>query len=173
MLPEERTSLLSGGRVSKSDQRIVAYGSTDELNSFIGFLSAYDIHKDHKKNLLLIQNKLYHIGSLLAVRGEFTINIPGIGTNDVLKIEKEIDILNKQLPPLKIFIIPGGDKIVAQCHICRSICRRTEREVVKLSNSEHVDEIIINYLNRLSDYFFVLARKLAKENNTKEIACDY
>ena len=108
------TSLLSGGRVSKSDQRIVAYGSTDELNSFIGLLATFDIHEDHKKKLLLIQNKLYYIGSQLAAKDDLKLNIPKIDLSDVQMIEKEIDILNKQLPPLKVFIIPGGDKIVAQ-----------------------------------------------------------
>lgn len=166
------TSLLSGGRVSKSDQRINAYGSIDELNSFIGLLAAYTIQKNHKEFLLFIQNKLYNIGAQLAVRGKIKFKIPELKPSDVKKIETEIDFLNTQLPPLKVFIIPGGNKEVAQCHICRSVCRRAEREVVKLSINEEVDVIIINFINRLSDYFFVLARKLALESNIDEISSE-
>ena len=167
------TSLLSGGRVSKSDQRIIAYGSVDELNSFVGYLAAYYIDEKHKDILFFIQNKLYHAGALLAVRGENKFNIPEIKEKDIEFIEEEIDRLTKVLPALKAFIIPGGDKIVSVCHICRTVCRRAEREVVVLHQTENIDIRIINFLNRLSDYFFVLARKTAQENNTEEIACAF
>ena len=146
------TSLLSGGRVNKSDPRINAYGTVDELNSFIGLLSAYEINKIHKDLLLFIQNKLYHIGSQLAVRGELKFKIPELKLSDVETLENEIDRLNNLLPELKVFIIPGGSKEIAQCHICRSVCRRAEREVVKLAIDEKVEDLVIIFLNRLSDY---------------------
>ncbi len=162
------TSLFSGGRVSKSDLRIKAYGSTDELNSFIGLLAASDINIAHKKILLQIQNKIYNIGSILAVKGETTFSVPKIKPENIELLENEIDNLNKELPPLKDFIIPGGNIVTAQCHVCRSVCRRAEREVVELANSEKIDILVIQYLNRLSDYLFVLARKISKDTNAKE-----
>lgn len=167
------TSLLSGGRVSKSDLRINAYGSVDELNSFIGYLSAHKIDILHKEFLLTVQNKLYHMGSLLATKKKVSFKIPEITDKDTEIIENEIDKLNMELPPLKNFIIPGGDKMVSICHICRTICRRAERDVVTLNESEKIDLRMINYLNRLSDYFFILARKLAQENKINEIACTF
>lgn len=162
------TSLFSGGRVSKSGLRIKAYGSTDELNSFIGLLTASDINIAHKKILLQIQNKIYNIGSILAVKGETTFSVPKIKPEDIELLENEIDHLNKELPPLKDFIIPGGNIVTAQCHVCRSVCRRAEREVVELASSEKIDILVIQYLNRLSDYLFVLARKISKDTNAKE-----
>ncbi len=162
------TSLFSGGRVSKSDLRIKAYGSTDELNSFIGLLAASDINIAHKKILFQIQNKIYNIGSILAVKGETTFSVPKIKPENIELLENEIDNLNKELPPLKDFIIPGGNIVTAQCHVCRSVCRRAEREVVELANSEKIDILVIQYLNRLSDYLFVLARKISKDTNAKE-----
>ena len=167
------TSLLNGGRVSKSDNRISAYGTIDELNSFIGLLASNDIKENHQKDLLEIQNKLYHIGSMLAIRGNHNLKIPEITKEDVQSIEKNIDILNKKLPLLKVFIIPGGNQETALCHVCRSICRRAEREVVRLANKETTDVSIIQYLNRLSDYFFVLARTLSFESGLEERACKY
>lgn len=167
------TSLLNGTRVSKSDNRISAYGTIDELNSFIGLLASNDIKESHQKDLLEIQNKLYYIGSMLAIRGSHNLKIPEITKEDVQSIEKNIDLLNKKLPLLKVFIIPGGNQETAHCHVCRSICRRAEREVVMLANKETTDVSIIKYLNRLSDYFFVLARTLSFESGLEERACKY
>ena len=162
------TSLFTGERISKSDQRIKAYGSTDELNSFVGLLAASNINITHKKILIQIQNKLYNIGSVLAVKGETNFSIPEIKQKDIELLENEIDRLNKELPPLKDFIIPGGNIVTAQCHVCRSVCRRAEREVVELANNETIDILVIQYLNRLSDYLFVLSRKISKETNAEE-----
>lgn len=163
------TSLLSGERVEKSDIRINAYGTVDELNSFIGFLNALDLAKRHKMFLTEIQNKLFNLGSLLAVRKKVSFKIPEINEDDILLLESEIDSLNNDIPPLKNFIIPGGDIVSAQCHVCRSVCRRAERLVVEIGEKESVNEIVVKFLNRLSDYFFVLARKNIYEKTLSEI----
>ncbi|NPA44435.1 MAG: cob(I)yrinic acid a,c-diamide adenosyltransferase [Chlorobi bacterium] len=164
-----KTSLFSGGRVLKSDLRIKAYGSVDELNSFIGMLFACEIGHTFKDVLVKIQHKLYNLGSLLAVKGEVAYKLPKVEEKDVQFLENEIDNLNKMLPPLKDFILPGGNKQVAQCHICRTVCRRAERELVELAQSEGVDALLIMYLNRLSDYLFVLARVISKETGANEV----
>jgi len=164
-----KTSLFSGGRVNKSDLRIKAYGTTDELNSFIGMLRAYKIKESHKKTLLQIQNKLYNLGSIIAVKEKTSFKIPELKQEDIKLLEKEIDKLNKTLPILKDFIIPGGNTQTSQCHICRSICRRAERELVELAINENIDNLLIKYLNRLSDYLFVLSRAISKESNAEEI----
>ncbi len=164
-----KTSLLSGERVKKSDMRINAYGTVDELNSFIGFLIALDLAETHKKFLLQIQHKLFNLGSLLAVRKAVSFKIAEIKEDDILLLESEIDRLNTYIPSLKEFIIPGGDLVSAQCHICRSVCRRAERLVVEIGETESVNEFVVKFLNRLSDYFFVLARKNMYEKNLKEI----
>jgi len=163
-----KTSLLSGERVEKSDARINAYGTIDELNSFIGFLNTLELAERHKIFLKEIQNKLFNLGSLLAVRKAVSFKIPEIKENDILLLENEIDSLNKDIPKLKEFIIPGGDIVSAQCHICRSICRRAERLVVEISEKESINDLIVKYLNRLSDYFFVLARKNIYEKHLSE-----
>lgn len=164
-----KTSLFSGGRVFKSDLRIKSYGSVDELNSFIGMLSVCEINPLFKETLINIQHKLYSLASLLAVKGEVSYNLPKIEEKDIQFLENEIDELNKNLEPLKSFIIPGGNKQVAQCHICRTVCRRAERELVELSTKENLDFLLIQYLNRLSDYLFVLARAISKESGAKEL----
>jgi len=164
-----KTSLFSGGRVLKSDLRIKAYGTVDELNSFIGMLITCEINENYKETLLEIQHKLYNLGSLLAVRGETSYKLPEIEQKNVQFLENEIDVLSNHLPLLKNFILPGGNKQVAQCHICRTICRRAERELVELSQFESVDGLLIKYLNRLSDYLFVLARVISKETGAQEV----
>ncbi len=163
-----KTSLLSGERVKKSDIRINAYGTIDELNSFIGFLNALEPAERHKVFLKEIQNKLFNLGSLLAVRKEVSFKIPEITEDDILLLENEIDNLNKDIPELKEFIIPGGDSVSAQCHICRSVCRRAERLVVEISEKESVNDLVVKFLNRLSDYLFVLARKNTYEKHLSE-----
>ncbi len=163
-----KTSLLSGERVEKFDIRINAYGTVDELNSFTGLLIALDLKKEDKAFLAVIQNKLFNLGSVLAVRNDVSFNIPEITEEDILLIEKEIDKMNKDIPPLKEFILPGGDIVSAQCHVCRSVCRRAERLVVELSEKETVDILSIKFLNRLSDYFFVLSRKNIFEKKLSE-----
>jgi cob(I)alamin adenosyltransferase len=168
-----KTSLLSGEKVDKSNLRINAYGSVDELNSFIGLLEAGDIHQEHKEFLTNIQNKLFNIGSRLAQKGNDKLKIPKITEDDISLIEKKIDDMNTKLDPLKVFIIPGGNIQTAYSHVCRSVCRRAEREIVLLASKEKIDEIIIQFVNRLSDYFFVLARMISKETGIKEKSCKY
>jgi len=161
-----KTSLLTGKRVSKYHPRIEAYGTVDELNSFIGLLRSFNIDKQSDHILDGIQNQLFSIGSSLAMdvkRPEITLN--EIVISDVETLENDMDRIDSLLPKLKAFIIPGGSQAIAICHICRCVCRRAERLCVELSDNEHVDEIIIIYLNRLSDYFFMLARKIAFDND--------
>jgi cob(I)alamin adenosyltransferase len=164
-----KTSLIGGTRVPKYDERIEAYGTVDELNAFIGLLHDQYIDSNSKKVLSLIQNNLFVVESHLAVDSTKNIkNIPELKYTEVEIIEKEIDTMNKRLPELKSFILPGGHPVVSYCHICRTICRRAERHVVKLSENYQVDENIIKYLNRLSDYFFVLGRKIAIDLGVEE-----
>lgn len=167
------TSLLSGERTSKSNLRIKAYGTVDELNSFIGLLSASVVQDYQKSFLLKIQNVLYQTGSTLAVKGKVAFKLKEIEKSEIKDIEFQIDYMNEQLPELKNFIIPGGSQEAALSHICRTICRRAEREVVELSELEEIDNHIIIYLNRLSDYFFVLSRMILFEQNIPEIILKY
>jgi cob(I)alamin adenosyltransferase len=163
-----KTSLFSGGRVLKSDLRIKTYGTVDELNSFIGLLCACEINHAYKEILIKIQHKLYNLGSLLAVKGEVKYELPKIEKKDIEFLENKIDELSSKLSPLKDFILPGGNKQVAQCHVCRTVCRRAERELVELSQTEKINFLLVKYLNRLSDYLFALSRVLSKETNATE-----
>jgi cob(I)alamin adenosyltransferase len=161
-----KTSLLSGKRVSKYHPRIDAYGTVDELNSFIGLLRAFELERISDQILKNIQNQLFAIGSCLAMdekRPEFAL--PEISSADIEILESEMDRIDATLPKLKSFIIPGGSQSIAVCHVCRSICRRSERLITELADNEQVDELIVIYMNRLSDYFFMLARKIGFDNN--------
>ena len=165
-----QTSVLGGKRVSKSDLRIEAYGNTDELNAYIGLL------RDHKENttragyLTEIQSQLFTIGSHLAVEpGKSFDYIPEINESFIESLEKAIDNMNDNLPEMKNFVLPGGHLLISWCHIARCVCRRVERSVIALSEKQKIDEIIIRYLNRLSDYLFVLSRKIANDLNVKEV----
>lgn len=165
-----KTSLLGGKRVSKSDMRIEAYGTVDELNAQIGLLKDYDISDDLKAILLKIQHDLFKIGSILACEvdpDQYKLSL--IQDSDIIEIEKLIDEMEGKLPVLKNFILPGGDIVVSQCHIARCVCRRAERYIVLLSEEEEVQEVIIMYLNRLSDFLFVLARKIGQDKGATEI----
>lgn len=164
------TSLLGGTRVLKSHIRIESYGTVDELNSWIGLLRNQDIDGEVKMFLIHIQNWLFVIGSHLASDPKKSkVKIPEIKEEDVTALEKEIDKMNEHLPELKSFVLPGGNQIVSYCHIARCVCRRAERTVVFLAGKEKVEEIIIKYLNRLSDYLFVLARKFSMDSGAGEI----
>lgn len=164
------TSLIGGKRLPKYNDRIETYGTVDELNSFLGLLRDQDIYKSTKNVLLTIQKKLFIIQSSLATdpETEDKFELPQIEQKDIDFLEKEIDKSSKNLPELKSFIIPGGHAVISYCHVARSICRRAERNCVKLSSIDIVEELNIKYLNRLSDYLFVLARKLAKDLNISE-----
>jgi cob(I)alamin adenosyltransferase len=166
------TQLIGGTRVPKHHVRIEAYGTIDELNSFTGLLRDQKMTDHHKKILLEIQDRLFTIGSSLASDPEKSrMKTPDLTEQDVILLENEMDMMEAQLPELKSFILPGGHPTVSHAHIARCICRRAERLVTHLSESEEnrVDPLIIKYLNRLSDYFFVLARKLAAEFGAEEI----
>jgi cob(I)alamin adenosyltransferase len=166
-----KTSLIGGTRVSKNHVRIEAYGTVDELNSWLGLLR--DETADHatKDILINVQNRLFDTGSLLAADPEHNkMKLPQLSEEDIVLLEKEIDKMNETLPPIKNFLLPGGHVAVSHCHIARCVCRRAERRVTQLSEESRVEPIIIKYLNRLSDYLFVLSRKLAADNHVREIA---
>jgi cob(I)alamin adenosyltransferase len=171
------TSLIGGTRVPKHHAKIDAYGTIDELNSYMGLLRD-SVEKKYQKELVTIQNNLFTLGSFLALdlskktlaNGKNRLDIPEINENDILFLENKIDEMEKKLPQMTSFILPGGNKIVSICHICRTICRRAERKTTLLSEVEPVNEILIKYINRLSDYLFVLARKLSVELQAEEIS---
>ena len=164
-----QTSLLSGERVAKCHERIEAYGTIDELNSFVGLLRSGKLDNNDSQFLIKIQNKLFNLGSNLATEKKSkNFKLPGLTNDDILVLEKEIDKIDTILPKLKNFVLPGGNQTIAYCHVCRSICRRAERLIVKLSANTDVDEQIIKYVNRLSDYFFQLSRKIAFDLKLEE-----
>lgn len=167
-----KTSLLGGKKVSKGDLRIESYGSVDELNSFVGLLSDFQTDGFLKDILKEIQDRLFTIGSDLACDPDKNIKmpVPDIHESDIELLEKEIDRMNDELPPLLNFILPGGAPVVSYAHIARTVCRRAERNCIRLQDSEqNVAPIIIKYLNRLSDYFFMLARYTGFKNNIPEV----
>jgi len=163
------TSLIDGTRVPKYDLRIESYGTVDELNSYIGLISSQDISSRHKGTLTQIQNRLFVIGALLATDPEKSSMVtPDLQLADIELLENEMDDMNLHLPELKHFILPGGNTTISYCHVARCVCRRAERLVVHLAQENKADEKVIIYLNRLSDYLFVLARKVANEQNIPE-----
>jgi len=172
-----QTSLFGGTRVPKYNDRIETYGTVDELNSYIGLIRDQKIATKIKENLIQIQTDLFTLGAMLATpkekenlkSGKRRLNIPTIDQDSILFLENKIDIMNEDLKPMTNFILPGGHTTVSYCHIARCVCRRAERLVVKLSTELVIDGTIIMYLNRLSDYLFVLARKLTLDNKADEI----
>ena len=164
------TSLYGGGSYLKDDIRIEAYGTVDELNSFLGALMVDNPLSDQHDTLTFIQNMLFNIGANLATRPGMALSMDAVNEEDILKLENQMDVLSQDLPELKHFILPGGDRTVATCHICRTVCRRAERRVVTIyRQKEELDGNVIKFLNRLSDYLFVLARAIAKFNKTPEV----
>lgn len=163
------TSLFGGMRVPKDHIRIESYGTIDELNSFLGLLRDHLLNEKDRGLLKEIQDRLFTIGANLAAQPDKNMPIPDILDKDVQLLEEAIDEMNLLLPPLKSFILPGGHKAVSMCHVCRCLCRRAERNVVALHHNEPVLPILLTYLNRLSDYFFVLGRKVANDLNIDEI----
>ena len=163
------TSLLGGTRLPKYHIRIEAYGTVDELNSYIGLLR--DVIEDKQKSEILIhiQDRLFTIGSHLAADPEKNkMELPQIFEEDVLALEKDIDAINDLVPEMKSFVLPGGHVHVSYCHIARCVCRRAERAVLKLAENEPVDQIHYKYLNRLSDHLFMLSRWLTHELKANE-----
>ncbi|WP_235295731.1 cob(I)yrinic acid a,c-diamide adenosyltransferase [Portibacter marinus] len=163
-----QTSLFGGQKVSKDDLRIEAYGTTDELNAFIGqLISLIDIEVIITL-LLRIQDNIFVMGSMLSSPKESKFKIPTIEEADIQLLENEIDNMEHRLEPLQNFILPSGSQAISLCHICRTIARRAERRVVSLEQSAEVNPLIKKYLNRLSDYFFVLARFVAAKTGVRE-----
>ena len=163
------TSLFGGKRVSKAALRIESYGTIDELNSWIGVLRDQPVNAVRKEALLTIQDRLFTMGSMLATEpGNAKVKIPMLADADVSFLETEIDAMDAALPPMRSFVLPGGHQSVSFAHVTRTVCRRSERLVIALSAAEVVDPIVIKYLNRLSDYLFVLSRKITQELNVEE-----
>lgn len=171
------TSLFGGTRVPKHHIRIESYGTVDELNSHIGLVRDQEIGSHYKDILITIQNKLFTVGAILATdpkkaklkSGKERLNIPKISIDDIELLEREIDNMNQSLPPMTNFILPGGHQTVSFCHIARGVCRRAERLAVALNELEPFQQETLTYLNRLSDYLFVLARKLSYDLQADEV----
>jgi cob(I)alamin adenosyltransferase len=171
------TALVGGKRVPKDSPRIEAYGTIDELNSIVGLARAFneekladgDAHRFLDTVLRQIQDELFDLGSELATPPDFfQQGMYRVGENEVKKIEQLIDECQKELEPLKSFVLPGGDRIGAYLHQCRTVCRRAEREILRLSRAEELSEWPIKYVNRLSDLFFVLSRWISKKTGKDE-----
>ena len=165
------TSLIGGTRVPKHNIRIESYGTVDELNSWIGLINDQDIAQESKTILSEIQDRLFTIGSSLASDPEKSkMKIPDLHASDIELLENQIDKMNEVLPEMRHFILPGGHTSISYCHLARCVCRRAERNVIHLHETEYVNEMVIVYLNRLSDYLFVLARFIGHQLNVNEIA---
>jgi cob(I)alamin adenosyltransferase len=165
-----KTQLLGGSIVDKDNVKLECYGTIDELNSFIGNIYDQDLKKLHKEILLNIQNQLFNLGSVISFDGKKDkIKLPNITAKNIEMLEKAIDKMEESLPMLKNFILPSGHPTSSKCHIARTVCRRAERNLVTLSKTSEVDNLHLQYLNRLSDYLFVLSRAVLEENNAEEI----
>ena len=159
------TSLVGGTRVAKNSVRLEAYGGVDELNSYLGMIRSFEIDTAVKQEIIAIQNILFSVGGNLAT----DTTVEGIKAKlvvteeEVIRLEQAMDKMDMELPPLTSFILPGGGSAASVCHIARTVCRRVERRILDVAEEYPVDELLIKYINRLSDYLFVLARKLAFE----------
>ncbi len=166
------TGLFGGQRVQKNNTRIQAYGTVDELNAFIGVLCDSTEDQWIKTHLINIQHRLFSLGAYLATppkEEKASLEVPDVFQEDIEVLEKEMDRMDAALEPLRNFILPGGHLQVSFAHLARTVCRRAEREVITLHQQETLAPLAIQYLNRLSDYFFILARYLAKELDVKEV----
>ena len=163
------TSLFGGKRVLKSDLRIDTYGTVDELNSWIGVLRDQSVNQNRSAVLIEIQDRLFTIGSILATEpGNTKVKIPMLTETDITFLEKEIDAMDAVLPPMKFFVLPGGHQAVSFGHVTRTVCRRAERLVIALNQVDPINELVIKYLNRLSDFLFVLCRIMTHELQATE-----
>ncbi len=171
------TQLVGGTRVPKHHLRIETYGTLDELLSYIGLLRDHTAQKAIKDDLMKIQNDLFVLGTFIALdpdkvflkNGKKRLEIKDIDKNDIKWLEKRIDEMNQALPLLRYFVLPGGHPVVSFCHIARTVCRRAERRMTALFEMQAFDNNYLSYINRLSDYLFVLARKLSKDYGAEEI----
>jgi cob(I)alamin adenosyltransferase len=163
------TALFGGKRVSKADLQIDTYGTVDELNSWVGVLRDQEVNRQRNDVLIEIQDRLFTIGSILATDPENKkVKIPSLSDTDVLLLEKEIDRMDAALEPMRFFVLPGGHPSVSFGHVARTVCRRAERLTIALNETQPVPALVIQYLNRLSDYIFVLCRKMTAELNVAE-----
>jgi cob(I)alamin adenosyltransferase len=163
------TSLFGGKRVSKADLRIDTYGTVDELNSWIGVLRDQSVNQSRKEILVEIQDRLFTIGSILATEPENKkVKIPSLAESDIELLENKMDAMDAVLPPMRFFVLPGGNASVSFGHVARTVCRRAERLIIALSETEKVDPLVIKYMNRLSDYLFVLCRIMTQELKAEE-----
>ncbi|WP_425077116.1 cob(I)yrinic acid a,c-diamide adenosyltransferase [Psychroserpens sp. S379A] len=171
------TALFGGTRVPKHHIRIDSYGTVDELNSHLGLIRDQNINQHYKDVLIDIQDKLFTVGAILATdpekavlkSGKERLNIPKISESNIAKLEQEMDAMNEALPPMTHFVLPGGHQTVSFCHIARCVCRRAERLASALNEIEPFQPESLKYLNRLSDYLFVLARKLSYDLQADEV----
>lgn len=176
-----QTALIGGRRVSKADLRIDTYGTVDELNAWIGLLRDQPVNAARRDLLKEIQDRLFTIGSELATdpnryakvtgtpKKTIKRELPAIKPEDVFLLEQEMDTMDASLPELRAFVLPGGHQSVSFCHLTRTVCRRAERLVISLNSQAQVDELVIQYLNRLSDYLFVLSRMMAQDLTVGEV----
>jgi len=171
------TALFGGTRVPKHHIRIESYGTVDELNSHLGLIRDQDINEHYKDVLMHIQDRLFTIGAILATdpkkavlkNGKERLNIEKISSENIERLEQEMDTMNDVLPPMTHFVLPGGHQTVSFCHIARCVCRRAERLASALKDLEPFEANALTYLNRLSDYLFVLARKLSSDLQANEV----
>ncbi len=171
------TALFGGTRVPKYTLRIESYGTVDELNAHIGLIRDQAIQTKYKHLLMHIQHCLFTVGAILATdpkkallkNGKARLNIPKISEDDITKLETEMDLMETELPPMTHFVLPGGHQTVSFCHIARTVCRRAERLAAHLNDLEPIEANTLTYLNRLSDYLFVLARKLSLDLKAEEV----
>ncbi len=172
-----QTSLISGRRVSKADIRIDSYGTVDELNSWIGLVRDQPVNESRRDLLKEIQDRLFTVGATLATDPDKTPRkaMPDIEEGDISLLEQAMDAMDAELPELRLFVLPGGHESVSYAHLARTVCRRAERLVIALDNESSrlgvpIDPLVIQYLNRLSDYLFVLSRKMTQELGVEEVA---
>jgi cob(I)alamin adenosyltransferase len=167
-----QTSLIGGRRVSKADLRIDSYGTVDELNSWIGLLRDQPVNTNRRALLKEVQDRLFTVGAELATDPDKAPRkaMPAIIEADVTRLEQEMDSMDTDLPELRQFVLPGGHASVSYAHLARTVCRRAERLTIALNDSSPVDPLVLTYLNRLSDYLFVLSRKMAQELDAEEVA---
>jgi cob(I)alamin adenosyltransferase len=163
------TSLFGGNRVSKANLRIDTYGTVDELNSWLGVLRDQEVNQKRQEELIEIQDRLFTIGSILATEpGNSKVKVPTLSLSDVTFLESKMDSMDEALEPMRFFVLPGGHPAISFGHVTRTVCRRAERLVIALAAAEAVDPLVIQYLNRLSDYIFVLCRKMTAELGVSE-----
>ncbi|MFK7113395.1 cob(I)yrinic acid a,c-diamide adenosyltransferase [Flavobacterium oreochromis] len=171
------TALFGGTRVPKHHIRIESYGTVDELNSYIGLIRDQEMNPLYKAVLIEVQDRLFTLGAILATppekevlkNGRKRLQNLGLTETDIEYLENEIDKMETDLPPMTHFVLPGGHTTVSHCHIARCVCRRAERLATHLHEEEPTDDLVLKYLNRLSDYLFVLARKLSHDLNANEV----